>query len=179
MLAGGSPMPTGRKAFCPEHSISAVQFGRPVASVVGLPSVVTVVARVVFDVLEEIMVDSIRVREVDVAVLVLFVVDVNVDPSDVILTTSLTTDRLMEVFRSGKVATVVWVIILSMVVVGTDSVWVVVVELGISVALVNGANVVRGSSVEFKTEGKLVGNGGTPGCPPVSKVVCIVSNGVR
>ena len=169
MLPGGAPIPTGRKTSCPE-TMSHVQFGVAVGIDVGLPFVVIVVARIVVDVLEAAIVVSIRVKEVDFAVIVLSAVDVNVELFSVMVTASLVRDKNVDVLSNGKVATVVCVIMLLTVVVGTEMVC-VVVDSGTSVALVNGANVVSGWSVEAVTEGRLVGNGGTAGFPPVSKVL--------
>ncbi len=158
MLAGGAPIPTGRKTSCPEQAISLLQFGLSVGTDVGLPLVVTVVAKIVVDVLEPTMVVSIKVRKVEVAVLVFSAVVLNVELFSVIVTTSVVTDKKVETISSGRVATVDWVTMLSMVVVGTEMVC-VVVDSGSSVVLVNGANVVRGSRVEAVIEGRLVGNG--------------------
>jgi hypothetical protein len=158
MLAGGAPSPTGKKTSCPEQAISVVQLGAAVGIVVGLPSVVTVVAKVVVDVLEATIVVSTSVKDVDVAVTVLSNVDVNVELFSVIVITSLVTDKNVEMLSRGKVVTVDSVTMLSTVLVGTEMVC-VVVDWGSSVVLVNGANVVSGSRVEAVTEGKLVGNG--------------------
>ena len=147
-----------------------MQFGVAVGIDVGLPFVVIVVARIIVDVLEAAIVVSIRVKEVDFAVIVLSAVDVNVELFSVMVTASLVRDKNVDVLSNGKVATVVCVIMLLTVVVGTEMVC-VVVDSGTSVALVNGANVVSGWSVEAVTEGRLVGNGGTAGFPPVSKVL--------
>jgi hypothetical protein len=158
MLAGGAPIPTGRNTSCPEHAISNVQFGATVGMVVGLPSVVIVVAKIVVDVLEARSVVSIKVKEIEVAVRVLSDVDVNVELFKVIVTTSVVTDKNAEIDGSGTVTIVDCVTMLSLVVVGTETVC-VVVDSGSAVVLVNGANVVRGSRVETVTEGRLVGNG--------------------
>ena len=66
---------------------------------------------------------------------------------------------------------------LSSVVVGTEIVC-VVVGSETSVALVNGAKVVRGWRVEPVTEGRLVGNGWIVGFPAVSRVLCMLLGGV-
>jgi hypothetical protein len=158
MLAGGAPIPTGRKTSCPEQAISVLQLGAVVAMVVGLPLVVTVVAKIVVDVLEATRVVSIKVNEAEVIVLVLSDVKVNVELFTVIVETLLSTDTKVETVCRGKVATIDSVTMLSMVVVGTVMIC-VVVDSGSSVVLVNGAKVVSGSRVETVTEGNLVGNG--------------------
>lgn len=61
-MAGGAPIPTGRKTSCPEQIISFVQFETWVGIDVGLPLVVTVVAKTVVDVLEATIVVSIKFR---------------------------------------------------------------------------------------------------------------------
>jgi hypothetical protein len=163
-------MPTGRKRSCPESIPQLLQFPGAGGIAVGLPLVVTVVAKVVVDVLEAINVVSIRVKEAVVTVTVLSVVDVSVEPSSVSVVTSVTTVKNVEIDSSGKVTTVFWVTMVSMVVVGTETVC-VVLGSGSSVALVNGANVESGSRVEAVTEGRLVGNGWTVGLPSVSKTL--------
>jgi hypothetical protein len=143
MFAGGAPMPTGRNKSWPEQLISLVQFGGEVGMVVGLPLVVTVVAKIVVDVLEATSVVLISVKEVEEAVLVISAVVVTVELFSVIVVTLLITDKNVETVCSGRVATVVCVTMFSMVVVGTEMVC-VVVDSGSSVVLVNGANVSSG-----------------------------------
>lgn len=175
MLAGGAPIPTGRKGSCP---ISLGRSGAAVARNVGLPSVVTVVAKTVVHVLETTRVVSIKVKDVDVAITVVSTVDVIVESFDVMVTTSVAADVYAESDCSGRVATVEWVTTFSMVVVGTEMVC-VVVDSETSVVLVNGAYVVNGSRVEAVTEGRLVGNGGTAGLPPVSSALFMLLIDVR
>jgi hypothetical protein len=158
-------MPTGRKRSCPDSMLGGID--------VGLPSVVTVVARVVVDVLDATIVVSIRVNDADVAVTALSVIDVSVEPLSVRVVMSVTTVKNVEIDSSGKVTTVFCVTMVSTVVVGTEIVC-VVLGSGNSVALVNGANVESGSRVEAVTEGRLVGNGWIAGLPPVSKELCTV-----
>jgi hypothetical protein len=109
-----------------------------VGTVAGLPSVTMVVTKVVVDVLGATIVVSTTVKKVDVAVTVLSAVDVSVEPFRLIVTTSAVTDKRVETVWSGKLATVDWVTMLSIVVVGTGMVC-VVVGAGSSVVLVNGA----------------------------------------
>lgn len=134
---------------------------------------VTVVASTVVDVLGATIEVLNKAKEVDVIVLVLSVIDVNVELPSLIVTTSVVTDRNVEIFCSGKVATVDLVTTLSIVVVGTEMICVVVDPVA-SVVFVNGANVVSGSRVDTVTEGRLVGNGWIVGLPPVSRVVCML-----
>lgn len=112
----------------------------------------TVVARVVVDVVEARIVVSSRVA-------------VPFRPSV----------EFPEAVTTGTVTTVDWVRILSIVVVGTDRVC--VVDCGSSVVLVNGAIVLIGSRVDSVTEGKLVGNGSVEGLPSVSKVLWTLLTG--
>ena len=111
--------------------------------VVGLPSVVTVVAKVVVDVLEATRVVSIKVTAVDVTVLVLSNVEVSGELSSVVVTVLLLTDRNVEAVCRARVATVDSVTMLSMVVVGTEMVC-VVVDSGRLVVFVKGAYVLSG-----------------------------------
>lgn len=140
MLDGGAPIPTGRKGSCP---ISLGISGAAVQRDVGLPSVVTVVAKVVVHVLGTTRVVSIKVKDVAVAITVVSTVDVIVEFPDVMVTTSVVANGYSESDCSGRVATVERVITFSMVVVGTEMVC-VVVDSGTSVVLVNGAYVVNG-----------------------------------
>lgn len=178
MLYGGAPIPTGWKTSCPEQSISHLQSGAAVGTAVGLPSVVTVVAKTVVDVLGATIVVSISVSKVDVAMMVLSVVDFIVEPFSVRVTTSVVTDKNVEIACNGNVTTFDWVTTLCTVVVGTEMVC-VVVDSGSSVVLVKGANVVSGSRVGAVTEGSFVGNGWIAGLPPVSKVLWILFERVR
>jgi hypothetical protein len=100
--------------------------------------VVTVVAKVVVDVLEATIVVSIRVNDVDVAVTVLLIVDVSVESLSVSVVIFVKTDKNVEIDSNGTVTTVFCVTMVSMVVVGTETVC-VVLGSGFSVALVNGA----------------------------------------
>ena len=123
--------------------MSIVHLGAAVAMVVGLPSVVTVVAKVVVDVLEATRVVSIKVTAVDVTVLVLSNVEVSGELSSVVVTVLLLTDRNVEAVCRARVATVDSVTMLSMVVVGTEMVC-VVVDSGRLVVFVKGAYVLSG-----------------------------------
>ena len=155
-----------------------MQLGAMVGIVVGLPSVVTEVAKVVVDVLEPTIVVSVKVTEVFVIVVVLSDAEVSVELSSVMVTTLLLTDTKVETVCRGNVATVDSVTMLSIVVVGTVIVC-VVVDSGSSVVFVNGAYMVSGSRVEAVTEGSWVGNGGMGGLPPVCKVLYMLSVRVR
>jgi hypothetical protein len=145
---------------------------------VGLPSVVIVVARVDLDVLGATKVVSTIVTDIDRDVLVTSLVDVDVELLDVIAMVPVLTIKDVETICTGIVSTVVCGMILTRVAVGTDIVCTFVVA-GTSVALSNGANVESGSSVKFVTEGKLVGNGGTSGCPSAPNASVMLCKMIR